>query len=128
MAGMARQGWRRVKTSVAGEVEVVLRSPIDEVRAETERISSAVKELRQVTDRIAATVGAITSGLAALQGDARAHTEATVAHADVSDQTTELFGRLLQALTSRVEVLEDHFEHVPVGQAPVGRAPVGRAT
>lgn len=100
MSSIARQGWHRVKSSVAGEVGARVGDQVD-------RIHEPIARLQESVDRLQASVDALAGSLAVMRREVTDLADTVAVQSDVHAQTTELFGRVLQAQASRIEALEE---------------------
>jgi len=101
VASIGRRGWRQVKTSLAGEVEVRVAPPLAELVAR-------VSQLQDATADIAGSLAVLRRELAELA-------DVVTVQVDVGNQTTELFGRLLATASNRLEVVEDSLRQLAGG-------------
>lgn len=85
MASPPRAAWRRIKMSVASQVSAEMAPALDEQRA---RLDAVEAQLAALTEQI--------RDLRQIAG----------VQVDVTNESTELLGRLIRSATSRIDLLE----------------------
>jgi len=100
VSSIARSGWHRVKSSMAGELSARVGHEFD--TRFTERL-----------DRLQAGLDAVAGSLAVMRRELSDLADTIAVESEVHAQTTELFGRLLQSSTARIEALEEAITAAP---------------
>jgi len=100
---IARKGWHRVRSSVAGEVTPRVGAEVD--RVETHLIE-AIDRLQASIDRLQSVADALAGSLAVMRREMADLQDTVAVQSDVQAQTTELFGRLIQSASNRLDEIE----------------------
>jgi hypothetical protein len=100
---VGRRGWRRVKTSFAGEFEARVHPRLGEIAA----------SLHALEDAMAAVAGS----LAVVRQEMAELSDVVAVHVDVANQATELLGRLLASATTRLEIVEESLKGIDIAEA-----------